>query len=183
MKPVNKQSLLDSLESRVERQLSEVIELFQNEAELTLIQPAPDGGWSMAQCLEHLNGYGRYYLPLIQQRLNEQPETDLAETFTSTWLGSYLTRIMDPQTGRKKYQAFKAHTPASSLEAHQVVAAFIDQQEILLTCLRRSRKSDLNAIRLPISISRWVKLRLGDVFQFLIAHQERHLQQAKRNLL
>jgi uncharacterized damage-inducible protein DinB len=183
MKPVNKQSLLDALESQVERQLSEVIGTFQNRTEVFLNQRAPEGGWSIAQCLEHLNSYGRYYLPLIQQGLHERTETDATLTFTSTWLGSYMTRIMDPQTGRKKYQAFKAHIPASSLEAHQVVAAFIDQQEILLTCLSLSRKADLNAIRLPLSISRWVKLRLGDVLQFLIAHQERHLQQAKRNLL
>jgi len=183
MKTINKQSLLDSLESRVEKQLSEVIGTFQNRPEVFLNQPASDGGWSIAQCLEHLNGYGRYYLPLIQRSLNDRPETDSTPTFTSTWLGSYMTRIMDPQTGRKKYQAFKMHIPASSLEAHQVVAEFINQQEILLTCLRLGRKADLNAIRLPISISRWVKLRLGDVLQFLIAHQERHLQQAKRNLL
>ena len=182
MKPVNKQSLLDSLESQVEKQLSEVIHLFQNETNPFLNQPAPDGGWSIVQCLEHLNSYGHYYLPLIQQGLHQQPETDVAETFTSTWLGRYMTQIMDPQTGRKKYRAFKAHIPASALEAHQVVAEFIDQQESLMACLRLSRKADLNAIRLPISISRWIKLRLGDVLQFLIAHQERHLLQAKRNL-
>jgi uncharacterized damage-inducible protein DinB len=182
MKSVNKQNLLDSLESQVERQLSEVIQLFQNETESFLNQPAPDGGWSIAQCLEHLNSYGHYYLPLIGQGLNDRPKTDAAETFTSTWLGSYMTRIINPKTGRKKYRAFKAHIPALSLEAHSVVSEFIDQQETLLTYLRLSRQADLNAIRLPISISRWVQLRLGDVLQFLIAHQERHLLQAKRHL-
>jgi uncharacterized damage-inducible protein DinB len=182
MKPVNKQALVDSLESHVERQLSEVIKLFQNETEPFLNRPAPDGGWSIAQCLEHLNSYGHYYLPLIGQGLQDSPKTDAAESFTSTWLGSYMNQIMDPKTGRKKHQAFKAHIPALSLEAHQVVAEFIDQQEKLLTFLRLSRQADLNAIRLPISISRWVKLRLGDVLQFLIAHQERHLLQAKRHL-
>lgn len=124
MKPLNKQSLLNSLENRVEKQLSEVMGAFQNQSDVFLNQRAPDGGWSIAQCLEHLNSYGRYYLPLIQQGLHDRPETDSAETFTSTWLGRYMTRMMDPQTGRKKYQAFKAHMPALSLEAYQVVADF-----------------------------------------------------------
>ena len=69
------------------------------------------------------------------------------------------------------------------LDAAAVVAEFIQQQEVLLACLAQSRQADLNAIKIPLSISRWIKLRLGDVLQFLIAHNERHLLQAKRNLV
>ena len=63
-----------------------------------------------------------------------------------------------------------------------VVAEFIQQQEKLLVFLKASANTDLNKVRIPISILQWLKLKLGDVFQFMIAHDERHLQQAKRNL-
>jgi hypothetical protein len=183
MQPVNKNQLLDALEHKVERHLQEAIEVFQNANDLTLLQPAPDGGWSIAQCLEHLNGYGHYYLPQIQKGLNKPVVNATPDTFQSSWLGAYFTRLMDPETGKKKHKAFKNHIPPADLDAHAVVAEFIQQQETLLTYLKQARRADLNQIKIPISITKWVKLKLGDTFQFLIAHNERHMVQAKRNLV
>jgi len=102
--------------------------------------------------------------------------------FKSTWLGSYFTRIMQPGPQIKKFKAFKNHVPAVELDARNVVAEFIQQQEQLLSYLKLARQTDMNRVRIPISIMSWIKLKLGDVFQFIIAHDERHLQQAKRNL-
>ena len=82
----------------------------------------------------------------------------------------------------KKFSAFKNHVPPANIKAHAVVAEFIQQQEKLLVFLKASANTDLNKVRIPISILQWLKLKLGDVFQFMIAHDERHLQQAKRNL-
>jgi hypothetical protein len=183
MKPANKYQLLDSLERKVEQHLQEAVREFQNMSEQALNQPATNGGWSIAQCLEHLNSYGHYYLPLIRQGLDRQPANPVPASFTSTWLGRYFTRMMDPQTGKKKYSAFKGHIPARNLDPHAAVAEFIHQQETLLTYLHQSRQADLDAIRIPISIASWLKLKLGDVLQFLIAHNERHVLQAKRNLV
>jgi hypothetical protein len=90
---------------------------------------------------------------------------------------------MKPGPQMKKFNAFKNHMPPVELDANKVVAEFIRQQEQLLSYLQQARKTDMNRIRIPISILNWVKLKLGDVFQFIIAHDERHLQQAKRNLL
>jgi hypothetical protein len=182
MKPVNKHQLLDSLERKVEQHLQEAVKGFQNLSEQALNQSATNGGWSIAQCLEHLNSYGRYYLPHIGKELDQQPAKSARESFTSTWFGNYFTRMMDPETGKRKFSAFKGHIPARNLDAHAVVAEFIHQQETLLAYLNWSRQVDLDAIKIPISIAKWLKLKLGDVLQFLIAHNERHVLQAKMNL-
>ena len=180
MKAVNKEQLLTSLENKVEEHLQLAVGSFQNMSEKQLLMPASDGGWSIAQCLEHLNSYGHYYLPQIRKGLDKGAAKPDKAQFKSSWLGSYFTRAMDPETGKKKMKAFKNHSPGPELEAHAVVAEFIQQQETLLQYLLQARSRDLNAIKIPISISRWIRLRLGDVFQFLIAHDERHIQQAKR---
>ena len=180
MAGINQQTLLDSLEEQVERHLQEAVRVFQNLPESTLLRPAPDGGWSIAQCLDHLNSYGHYYLPQLEKGLAQS--TSAGGTFKSTWLGSYFTQMMNPQTGTRKYKAFKDYTPERALDAPAVVAEFIRQQEVLLRYFARARTADLNAVWIPVSIFRWVKLKLGDVLQFLIAHNERHLQQALRHL-
>jgi hypothetical protein len=181
MPSVNKNQFLDVLESRVESHLQDAIKIFQNEPDAVLLQPAPGGGWSIAQCLDHLNGYGHFYLPHIEKGLHKPASN--SHTFTSTWLGTYFTRMMEPGTGTKKYKAFKNHVPSPDLNAAAVVAEFIQQQETLLQYLKQARAVNLDAIKIPLSITKWIKLKIGDVFQFLIAHNERHVQQAKRHLV
>ena len=68
------------------------------------------------------------------------------------------------------------------LESHAVISEFIDQQEKLLQLLEAAAKVDLNKVRIPISISKLIKLRLGDTFNFTVAHQNRHVLQAQRAL-
>jgi len=182
MAAVDKNTLLNNLENQVEKHLQLVIYTFQNLPAATLLLPSVTNGWSIAQCLQHLNAYGYYYLPAIENGLTKNPGKPDTATFTSTWLGRYFTHTMDPATNQKKYKAFKAYNPPPDLDAYAVVAEFIQQQETLLSYLKKSRTADLNVIKIPVSIASWLKLRLGDVLQFVIAHNQRHLLQAQRNL-
>ncbi len=181
MGKVNKIQLLESLENRLEKHLQIAIHTFQNLNEAALLQIPENGGWNIAQCFEHLNSYGRYYLPQIKNAFDNHPETSLSTTFKSTWLGSYFTKMMLP-SNTKKYKAFKDHIPPTNPDAHAVLAEFIEQQETILIYLKQARNADLDKIRIPISIAKWIRLKLGDVFQFMIAHDERHILQAKRVL-
>ncbi len=182
MNSVNKEQLLNVLESRVEQHIQEAVSVFQNLNAQELLKAAPDGGWSIAQCLWHLNSYSEYYLPEIKKALGNYRTNSIGTDFKSGWLGNYFTNMMEPKPGFMKMKAFKNHVPPIDLDAHAVVAAFIQHQEELLPLLQTARQADLNKIRIPISISKWIQLKLGDVFQFLIAHDARHLAQAKKHL-
>lgn len=181
MKTVNKNELLSKMELMVEHHLNEAIVKFQPSTIAILERPSTNGGWSIVQCLAHLNTYGEYYLPKIENGLNNFSGKPSA-TFKSTWLGNYFINMMDPSKNVKKYKAARLHVPAPVLDAQIVVATFIHQQEVLLRYLKLAAAVDLNAIRIPISITKLISLRLGDVFQFVITHNERHILQAGRNL-
>ena len=170
--------LLDIIEKQVENHINDSVRIFQNLPAEVLLRLAANGGWSITQCLWHLNSYGDYYLPKIKLGLdkNYPPNPD----FKSTWLGSYFTRIMKPGVHMKKFKAFKNHVPPLEMDPHKIVAEFIQQQEQHLSYLKQARQTDMNKVRIPISILSWLKLKLGDVFQFIVAHNERHLQQAKK---
>jgi hypothetical protein len=180
MKPESAQVLLDKLEADVERQLHRAIASFQNLSLEKLEAKPAQGGWSIAQCFAHLNTYSQYYLPRMEKSLSAKHNHN--PTFTSTWLGRYFTKIIQPSANMKKYKAIKRHEPDVHVSGTAAVAEFIENQERLLKLLTESRSTDLNKIKIPISILPWIKLRLGDVFQFLVAHQERHFQQAGRML-
>ena len=173
--------LVALLENKVEAHLDQAIKAFQQLEAQKLNQLATNGGWSIAQCLAHLNTYGDYYLPKIEHAIDSATITTSKE-FVSGWLGKYFTGMMDPDRAQKKYKAMKMHHPPSSLDAHQTVAKFIDQQEKLIVLLKRCENKDLASVKVATSINKLIKLKLGDALQFLIMHNERHIRQAIRNL-
>jgi len=181
MKTIKRKVLLNDLENSVEQHLQIATREFQNMSTHELLTPGEHGGWSIAQCLEHLNCYGNYYLPAINEALNRKSKNFFSDHFKSGWFGNYFTKMMHPKTGKRKIKTLKRYNPVPTLDAHAVVAKFVEQQEILLTYLEQARHNDLDQ-RVPISISNWIRLKLGDVLQFVIAHNERHMKQALRVL-
>jgi len=182
MRHVYKFELLNDLESEVEFQIQQALRVFQNLPEEVLSKPALTGGWSIAQCLEHLNSYGRYYFPKIKSSIATSKIAHDDVLIKSTMIGNYFARLMEPKIGMMKFKAFKNHVPATSLDVHNVVAEFIEQQELLLHFLKQSKKMEINNIRIPISISPFIKLKLVDVFRFIVAHNKRHVLQAQKNI-
>lgn len=63
-----------------------------------------------------------------------------------------------------------------------MIDQFIDQQETLLRLLQQSKNADWEKMRVPLLITKMIRLKLGDVFRFCVAHQQRHFQQAERAL-
>ncbi len=182
MQAVDKLTLLNNLENQVEKHLQEAIKKYQNLSDEILLKPSLSGGWSIAQCLEHLNSYGQYYLPLFEKGVAENPESLENKIIKSTWLGQKAIDSMDLTKSNKKFKAFKGHIPANNFDAKAVVAEFISQQERLLKILRIAQTKDIQKIKVPISIAKFLKLHLGDALQFLVMHNQRHIQQANRNL-
>ncbi len=181
IKGINKGVFIAQLETKVEDHLQKAVQIFQNLKRDQLSASADQMGWSIAQCLEHLNTYGDYYIPEINRVLDGSLNLT-NEEFVSGWLGRYFVGMIDPDKSNKKYKAAKQHMPTSNLDPHQIVFIFISQQEEFLKILNRCYHADLNHIKVTTSISSLVRLRLGDILQFLIVHNERHIRQALRNL-
>ncbi|HRG80605.1 MAG TPA: DinB family protein, partial [Cyclobacteriaceae bacterium] len=63
MQELSHTDFINLIEAEVEKQLKEVILVFQNLPEDLLLQPAAEGGWSIVECFAHLNTYAEFYLP------------------------------------------------------------------------------------------------------------------------
>lgn len=182
-------SLIESLATDTEQLLEQAVRNWQMVPAAHFVhQPSPQQ-WSAAQCLDHLNSYGHYYLPKLKKAIEEAAPRPLkkAAYFKPGWLGDYFTKLMLPQPDgqpAKKMKAMKGHlpVPVKETDCHQIIAVFIDQQERLLALLEVAKKVDLNKIRIPISIAPFIKLKAGDTFRFIIAHNLRHAAQAGRAL-
>ena len=97
MKTTGKNQLLDRLENETREILLRTNYLLQEDPEKLLQQPAP-GQWSVSQVIEHLNTYGRYYLPLLQKALKKAPVAR-GDQYKPGWLGNYFTKMMLAKDG------------------------------------------------------------------------------------
>lgn len=178
MPTFNSTELVHDLSQSVNETIATAKQLQQIPSTLLNKQPAP-GKWSIAQVIEHLNSYNRYYLPEMAKVL-KNTTSPFNPVFKAGIFGNYFTNMMQPkEDGRiaNKMQAPKDHRPADILNTDKVLAEFINGQEQLLNLLVLGGKTDMGRLKVPISISRFIKLKLGDTFRFLIAHQHRHFIQ------
>lgn len=137
-----------------------------------------DDSWSILECIEHLNRYGDFYIPEMEKQLKKHVHFAKAEKFKTGFIGNYFARTMLP--GSKKIKTFKSMNPIGSELTATVLDKFIQQQEKLLELLETASKSDLNKIKTSISISKLIRLKLGDTLRVVIYHNQRHVGQAKR---
>ncbi|GAB3258545.1 DinB family protein [Larkinella harenae] len=178
-------SLLGQLQTETRKLVRIVEQEFKMLSDEALNRPPAPNRWSVAQCLEHLNSYGAYYLPLLEAEIKRAETHSKAALphFRSSWLGNYFAKSMQPNADGSiglKMKAFKNHTPAPVLDARTVLTDFLKQQDDLLNLLERAERVNIQSPRVPISIARFIRLSVGDTFRFLLAHEQRHVLQAQR---
>lgn len=177
------EDLLNDLVNDVQR-IKESAIFFQS-ADPSKLTYSPDKSkWSVVQILEHLNAYNRHYLPLMEKHLSIVTHSGNA-WFSAGYWGDKFTKMMKPSNVyqvKNKMKAMKAYSFPNSLNVEKVLGEFLAHQDKLLRLLELARQRDLNAIRLPITLTRLIKLKLGDLFRFLIAHEQRHMIQARNTL-
>ena len=138
-----------------------------------------ESSWSMLECLEHLNLYGDFYLPQIENNIKKS-NTKADHEFKNGFLGNYFSKSMLPNEKFTKMKTFKSKNPLHAKLDIGIIDRFIKQQTKLLELLNQARNVSLNKVKVQTSISSLIRLKLGDTFQFFINHVIRHLSQIKR---
>ncbi|MCS4224033.1 DinB family protein [Sphingobacterium sp. BIGb0165] len=139
------------------------------------------GSWNTLECITHLNLYGNFYLPEISRRMAAS-QSKAASYFNSGLLGNYFAKSILPKDRPNKMKTFQEMDPIYKQLDKNVLAVFLEQQEKFLQLLEQAKSKDLGKIRTNISINKWIKIRLGDTFRFLVNHNIRHIVQVKNIL-
>ena len=137
--------------------------------------------WSILECFEHLNRYGDFYLPEIEKAILAHKKNDTPTVFRSGILGNYFANLMKVKNGKMmKMKTPSDKNPLGSDLTVTTLDRFLKQLEMLRSLLNGARGLDLTGTKVPISLTKFVKLRLGDTFRFFVNHIERHVLQAER---
>lgn len=177
--------LLAELRQRLET-LTQTIAQITRDKDLSVLRQRPaSGGWSVLDCLEHLNLYSDFYLPAFQKAIRRGKTRSSDANYRAGWLGAYFVKSMATTAqglpvGPMK--TFKDKNPALVGTPPDALARFHEQHQELLRLFDAATTTDLQRTRVPISIAPWLRIQLGDGLHFFITHEERHLAQIQRTM-
>ena len=137
--------------------------------------------WSVAQCLEHLLTANRQMVEMADQALDATRGRTLWQRLP-IWpdmLGRMLVRTQSPNATRRFKAPGKAQPAASALDTG-IVARFVDQQRELIAKLDASATRDLAGVVMASPFLGIVTYSVLDGWRLIVAHERRHVQQAKR---
>jgi uncharacterized damage-inducible protein DinB len=157
------------------------VEVFLTLTKSQLNQKSNPDAWSILECIEHLNLYNDFYIPEITKQASKAEKVENG-LFKSGVIGNYFAKSMLPKDKFKKMKTFDDKNPIGSDLTEEVIHKFLKYGQELISLLENSKQVNLTKTKTAITISKVIKLRLGDTYRFLINHQIRHLAQAKRCL-
>jgi hypothetical protein len=101
----------------------------------TLAWKQEPNSWNVLECLEHLNLYGDFYFPQMENSIkNAVTQPDVI--FNSGLLGNFFSQSMLPKKKLFRMKAFKDKNPLNANLNLAVIDRFIFQQIKLLELLR-----------------------------------------------
>ena len=177
LKVMPKQAYLADLQARNRRNRETVEATFVplNETQRST-QPAP-GEWSVDQCFQHLVLSFENFAPNTTAALNtpERPNSD--GLFRPSWLTSKtMPATFKPTTSLRTLPRFNSATVSHP----EVLAHWLAQNERLAAMIEQGARADLQAK--CWYFKGFYRFRLGEFLYFFVAHDELHIDQARRAL-
>jgi len=137
--------------------------------------------WSIQECLAHLLITGNWEVRAIENAIGQAKARGLtgAGPFRYGPFERLILRQTEPPV-KRKFTTPKRFRPSHGHPVTAVLPTFLHLQSQLSMLAESADGLDLARIKVPTPITRLFRLSLGMTFAQIIAHEQRHLQQAWR---
>jgi DinB family protein len=144
-------------------------------------QKPASGGWSVGECLQHINITAEQYMPGIENTISKAKEKKSFsdEKFKARFIQNKLISSLEPPY-KRKIKTFKAFEPTIDLNLQATFDTFKKFNDQIINFVKESNGINLNKAVLVSPVSKLVRLKLGEAFLLLATHTRRHLWQAEQ---
>lgn len=144
--------------------------------------PPPDGGWSIAHCIEHLVLTGQAYLAnwelaIATAGIREAPRT--ARTKTYSWWQRTVLRYAE-NASKLRLKAPARSVPYTRRSMERTIGLFVNMHAEMARRVAGVPELDAARISMPSPFVSWLRYPIGFSFDLVLAHERRHLVQIGR---
>jgi hypothetical protein len=140
----------------------------------------PDGGWSPAQCLDHLAITTTTYIAAMEKGLSSaeagggQDDATIRPGLFARW----FVRVLEPPV-RFRAKAARIIVPAPTRERNDGWRRFVEANDAFRAFVRRTEGAGINRIRFPNPFAP-VRFTVATGLAAMLAHHRRHVCQMER---
>jgi DinB superfamily len=140
------------------------------------------GGWSIAECFDHLNVTARLFVPSIEACIAEARAAGMMATgpFTYSLFQRIVLWSMEPPPRFRQSAPKHMRPTAAQRDVSVTMADFQQWQDRFIALVRQADGIDLRRARHVSPAAPVIKWSLGATFAITLAHERRHLWQARR---
>lgn len=174
---------LDKLIEQFLQMKKESAELFRKITDKAFNKRPDSGGWSAAECIDHLIATGSDYCDQYEKALREVIAKDkrLTGELKYSWFGQRFINFVEPPV-RFKAKSPKRWRPDSDINLNKAAAAYGQLQDRYIDLIKASEGWDISKVKLPSPATKLIKFSGLEMLGINSAHQRRHFLQAKKVL-
>lgn len=185
---INTSDLLE----RIEKMRTDMQKFQELDPELLKKRPA-EKKWSVMEVIEHMNLGHKPYKEKIEDTFPKLPEsTSMVDNVKAGGMASYLMKRFPPAAEGKirfKMKTFGPFHPVLELDklngekSSEIFKSFYDSLDHLKSAIERFQKKEVKAKKFNSAVGAWVRFNIAEAIQFVICHNERHMQQIRNTLV
>ena len=173
--------------SKIEKRAKEI----QSLAFETLTKRPKEESWSSIEVVQHMSLGHRDYIEKIDNALKQIPDVDSPmDKIKAKAMASFLIKRFPPKEEkiRFKMKTMKQFKPVFDVKKidqqklGEVFEEFYQSLQHLLKSIEAYRTKDPTAVRFNSAVGASVKFNVAEAIEFIICHNERHMQQIENTL-
>jgi hypothetical protein len=169
-------SQLESIRQELNVNSERAKQLFAGLSDAQLLEKPPSGGWSVAECVAHLNLATEEFYKRGSLELKDVPKS--AGRLHADFVGKLLAWVLEPPY-RIKTKTMPFATP-TKIDASSVLPEFLAIQSKLQQKLNESEGQAIDKVKIASPFGEKISYNLYSFFLITTAHQRRHLWQAEQ---
>lgn len=154
-------------------------DLARRAGDAALRKQPQEGGWSAAECIEHLTLSTESFTRKLRRALDAATTRPARGEEKISWLGKILVWHTEPPVRRKDTAPEKFH-PTVPASREVLLGRFEKAHRELIQLIEETDGIDRLRVKVPYVAAKWMRISLLDAFALLAAHDRRHLWQAEK---
>lgn len=147
-------------------------------------RPGPDR-WSVAECFEHLSITAEMLTTPLRNAIDEGRRKGLLKPgpYKHGLIGKFFIKSLQPGGRKVKVPAVYAPSHDSELDGRVLRHRFLSLQDEVKDIIHRANGVDLARVKVSSPALSILKLNAAEWLAATVAHQDRHIDQARRVML
>ena len=139
--------------------------------------------WSIIEVVDHLNKVYDIYEPNFRKAIDAAPSLNgQQQKEQHTLLGRLSIYSMRPKKQKRKFKmkTFSFFEPTVGNSPNKVIEAYGSKKDTFNGFMKEARLKNLNNKKMPTALGEKMKFYVAECFDFILAHEERHLVQIEK---